>query len=289
MSRKRMLHPATPAPSAFFRGATLVATLAASALLSGCGSAVGFSIDGSSPGQPPPGYAYLTGNWQIDASNSPGKPTFSALAGFIAESGNGSGTDTLTSVFQIEDPAPCFAGQENLPMSGGVTGTAVSMDSFSDTGQMVHLKAAKDSTATQLTGTYVVGGGCSTGGSGTITGTRYAPLTGTYAGSVGDSSLAQTLSFSLTQASLANGGGYTPLSGTGTFAGFTCFTSGTLNPASSYVLGRSVHLTVNATDGENVTLTGTFDPAASAIAISSGQIAGGACSGSLGSSTLSHS
>ena len=258
----------------------LIAFLLCAGSLSGCGGTVGTSLGQNSS-------LVLTGNWQFTATDSSGAPAFSNFAGFINEPSNGAIPDgNLTAVFQLQ-PGSCYLGATTVPASGTVSGTGVSLSSFSINGQYLYVTSTSNSTNDQLTGTYQISGGCANGTTGTITGTRYAPLSGTYSGALGSSN--QTATLSLTQGLLGNGSGYSPVTGSATFAGFSCFTTGMLTANSGSVLGSSAQLTFTANDGETVTLTGTFDPTADAVMVTSGTISGGACSGSLGTGTLAKS
>lgn len=259
--------------------------LLCAALLSGCGGTVGTSLGRNSS-------LSLTGNWQLITTDTSGAPAFSSFAGFIDEATDGSGN--LTAVFQVQ-PGTCYLGATTVPASGttsvtaaGATSTtAVSLSSFSVNGQYIYITATANSTNDQLTGTYQISGGCANGTTGTLTGTRYAPLSGMYSGALGSSN--QTATLSLAQGALGNGSGYSPVTGSATFSGVRCFTTGTLTTNNGSAIGGAVQLTFTANDGETVAITGTFDPAADSITVTSGTISGGACSGSLGTGTLAQS
>ena len=140
----------------------------------------------------------------------------------------------------------------------------------------------------QLTGSYKDSGGCIGGSNGTVTGTRYAPLTGTYAGSIGTSTPAPTVSVTSTQGGQGTGSGTTQLTGNATFTGFTCFTKGSVSTPDSYVLGSQVVITLGTNDptGAQAILTGTFDSGATTITLTSVNVTGGSCSGNYGTATL---
>ena len=267
---------------------TLIAWSLLSVALSGfagCGSGI-HSLPGATTTPTPPGYVFMTGNWQMTVSNQTGHSTFSALAGFIDESSSGSGTSHNTNaVFQLV-PGNCFVGETVLPLYGSVDTQAVSFRSFSDYGQFVTISGTKDATATHFTGTFSVGGGCSNGGGGTLTGTKFAPVNGTYTGSLSTTGAAQAVTLHLTQAPEGNGKGYSLLDGTASFSGVSCFAAAAVDQSGSFVSGSSIRITLLATDGESILLNGSFDAAAESISISSGIISGGSCSGSVGSETF---
>ena len=258
-----------------------IVALLCSGLLSGCGGTIGSSLGQNSS-------LSLTGNWQLSIVDATGAAAFSNFAGFIDEATDGSGN--LTAVFQVQ-PGTCYLGATTVPASGAanLTGsgatstTAVSLNSFGVNGQYFNITSTSNSTNDQLTGTYQISGGCANGETGTVTGTRYAPLSGTYSGTLAASN---QVSLSLTQGALGNGSGYSPVTGSATFSGISCFTTGTLAANNGSVLGSSAQLTFTASDGETVAITGNFDPVADTIVVTSGAISGGSCSGTLGTGTL---
>lgn len=233
-----------------------------------------------------PSYPYLTGNWEFTLTPTQGPVPFATLAGFLDEEPDAASTkDILSTLTQIEQPTTCYLGATVLPLRGTVAGTAVNLFSFSFDGQYVSVNATKDATATSMTGTYNVALGCADGFAGTIAGTRYAPLSGSYSGAA--TFPAQKLAVALKQATLGNADGTTGVSGTATFTGISCFSTGNVTGT---VLGKTIHLRIvtNEAGGSQLALTGTFDPTATAIQASSLQVTGGSCAGSLGTATLSH-
>ncbi len=243
---------------------------------------------GSGGGGSNPGYVYLTGNWQIETTNTTAPVPFTSLGGFINEQGDNPGVDDLTTAALLAKPGDCYLGAPTIPLQGATQGDHLGLHSFSVNGQFVTISATKDATATHLTGTYTVSGGCANGAAGTISGTKYAPLTGTYAGPINGSSPAKTLQLTLSQYTTGTGDGVFLIGGSAVFNGFTCFTQGTMPSTSGSVSGSSATLTFNTNDmsGAQVVLTGTFDPAAKTLTLSSVQVTGGSCSGPVGGATL---
>src|SRR6266702_1058067 len=167
-----------------FRSIFFGLALSVIAGLTGCGTS-GYPGSASSGGSgSSAGYIYLTGNWQFQATTPSGPVPFTALAGFINEQGDKPGVDDLTTAAFQAQPSTCYLGAPVIPLQGSTQGTALGLRSFSVNGQYVTINATKDSTATHLNGTYKVDGGCASGASGTLSGTKYAPLTGTYSGSL---------------------------------------------------------------------------------------------------------
>ena len=273
--------------------ASICAVLAALCLiaLAGCGGTVAVANLGSSGTTTSPvDYTYITGNWEFQITPASGTTApFTTMAGFINEQGQSPGTfDESTAVFQIAPDAGCYAGATVVPMSGAVEGTVAKYGSFSVNGQYLSLNLAKDSTATHLTGTYRDSGGCVKGVNGTILGTRYVALTGSYVGNIDKSSPAISVTLNLTQGGQGTGSGVTEVIGNGSFVGFPCFSRGALQSPTSYVLGGAVTLTFATNDptGAQAILTGSFDQTAHTVSIDSIQVTGGSCSGTYGTATL---
>jgi hypothetical protein len=237
---------------------------------SGSGSGGGTAVD-------------VTGNWQIEFS--PPAP-ISSIAGYLSQQGQGANQFT-TAALQAQTSG-CFQDATTVPMTGETSGSDVNLASFAIDGQTLSINVQANADGNQFSGTYAIAGGCAGGTNGTVTGTEYLPLTGTFSGPVTGSSPAVTLSLSLSQYAAGTGLGTFPLSGSATFNGISCFSQGTLAAESGSVIGENVTMefTTNDTQGAQVQMTGTIDPAASTLTLSSLQINGGSCSGTLGSATL---
>lgn len=269
----------------------LTFALAGSAILSlaGCGGTVSVPSGTSTP--PPVDYQYLTGNWQFQVTPATGTTApFSAMAGFINEQGQDPGTfDESTAVLQVVPNTGCYTGAATvIPMSGNVQGTTAKYSSFSVNGQYLSITMTRDTPGTSLTGTYSDTGGCVKGNSGTVTGTKYASLTGNYTGTITGTSPAIGMTLTTSQGGQGTGNGVTEVGGSGVFTGFTCFTKGSLQVPASYVLGASTVLTFTTNDptGAQAIVTGTFDQAAETITVSSFEVTSGSCAGSYGAASL---
>lgn len=271
-----------------FAGAAIA--LSFSLALIGCGGTVAVPGGGGSTPTPVPGYIFLTGNWQFQITPDAGTTApFTTMAGFINEQGQNPGNfDESTAVFQIQPATGCYDNAPVIPLSGNVQGTVAKYSGFSVNGQYFNLTMTRNTAGDQLTGTYKDSGGCVKGVTGTVTGTKYTALTGTYAGPIGANTPAPTVSLTTTQGGQGTGDGVTEVGGNATFTGFTCFTKGSLSVGDSYVLGSAVVLTVNTNDPTHAQaiLTGTFDSGATTVAITSVQVTSGSCSGNYGASNL---
>lgn len=208
------------------------------------------------------------------------------MAGYLSQQGEGDNQFT-TAALQAQTSG-CFEDATTIPMYGTTTGMDVNLASFAIEGQTLSVNVQANSGGNQFSGNYSIAGGCAGGVSGTVTGIEYASLSGTFAGSVTGSNPAVTLSLALTQDTEGTGLGTFPLSGSATFTGISCFSEGTLAAEDGSVIGDTVNMdfTTNDSEGAEVQMIGTIDTAASTLTLSSIQINGGSCSGSLGSATL---
>lgn len=229
----------------------------------------------------------LTGNWVLQTTPNAGTTPFTSLSGFMnQETQNYGVSNTVTAALEAQ-PSTCYLGADLIPLQGNVTGTTLGLRSFDVNGQYLSIKGTSDSTGTHLTGTYTISGGCANRAAGTFTGTRYAIFKGTYAGSVAGGT-GRSLQITVAQNTLGTGSGNFFVSGSAAFTGFTCFTTGTMASSVGSIIGNAVQLdfTTNDVNGSHVLLSGTIDPTASALTVTSGQVTGGNCSGSLGTATL---
>ena len=232
-------------------------------------------------------YANITGNWQIDATPSGAATPFTALSGNLYEINVNAVAHQTTAALLVQSTG-CFADAGTVPLKGNVEQPKLSLTSFNVNGQILTLSATKDKAGKTFSGTYSIKGGCADGNTGTITGTKYSDLTGTFGGALaGDST--KTVKLSLAQAALGTSGGTSLLTGSGTFTGFPCLTQERVEIGdSSHVSGSSVSLLLTApgSSSTQVILLGTFLPDASSIDLASIQISGGSCAGTYGSLTL---
>ena len=251
---------------------------------SGSGSGSG---GGTPPTNPGKGYIYLTGNWEIQATATTGTAPFTSLAGFINEQGQNPGVDDVTTAALQAQPSSCYANATSIPMQGNTEAANISLLSFPVNGQVMTIKGKKDATSTHFSAAYSISGGCANGAAGTLAGTQYAALTGTYSGAI-TSDAAQTLQLNLTQFTQGTGDGVFLVSGSAAFTGFSCFTKGTLASQDGAVIGSGVNLTFATNDsaGAQAVMTGTIDAAADTLTLSSITVKGGSCPGSLGAATL---
>ncbi len=238
---------------------------------------------------PPPGSGSLTGNWQITATTTSGAPPFSALTGSFLEGTPGTtGQTPLFAILQAVNPNSCFIGLTTVPLEGTLTGSSLSLLSLSDSGQYVNISGTSGSTQNTFTGNFSISDGCANGVKGSLSGTKIAPLSGTYSGPWTLGSGGNPLTLTLSQDSSADGLGYFHLQGSAAFTGLTCFTSGTLESSVSTISGQEVQMTftTNEMNPSMVTMSGSLDPAAMTLTLTSIQVISGSCSGDSGTASL---
>ena len=222
------------------------------------------------------------------ATPTSGTAPFVLLSGYFSESAHTAGqSDYLTLSVKVQSNT-CFSDSPNLQFEGTADETGLGISSFPVNDQVLSVSATKDSTATHLSGSYRVTGGCADGETGTINGTKYSGLTGLYAGPVTGVAGGGNIQIAVTQDPKGTADGLFFVTGKATFQGFPCFTAGTLSVPYGEVSGSSESLAfqTNETGGSQVILNGTFNAAASALSLTSINVLGGNCSGSFGAAQL---
>jgi len=229
-------------------------------------------------------FSNFTGNWVLQFTATSGATEFTQLSGFINDVGGSQHWATAALQGTLSD---CLASQSFIPWYGNINSDSMKLYSFLITGEALTITANANSTFTQLTGTYTLGGPCADGATGNVVGTRYASLTGTYSGSL-SSNAGQNLQLDLKQNTVATGNGTFFVTGTAKLQGFNCFTSATIASYAGTVVGSDVQLqfTTNESPSSTLTLSGSIDPTADTLTANSIQVGGGQCSGSLGGASL---
>jgi len=231
----------------------------------------------------------VSGNWQISFTPTSGSALFPDASGYIKEDITDNGASKFTTAELTEtSSAECFVGGNAIFATGTIKGTEMTLDSASVNGQSVEIYSTLNASSTQFTGTYQVAGGCANGSAGSVSGTEYAPLTGTYSGSVTGSNPAQTIQLQLTQNGEGNGNGDFLVAGTLLATGFSCFNSGTITVPNGFVSGSSAQLDIVTNDASDaqLILKGNLDQAAGTLTLSTINVTSGACAGLYGTATL---
>ncbi len=256
-----------------------LACLCLASSLIGCGSG-GTPVDPPSPtGTATPGNT--SGNWQGQLTAAANTKSLGTFSGSIDQSGGQTSSGQFTTaVFRLH--SSCFVSAPAVPSQGFVNGAAFVLNSFGVESQYLDLTGTTTNAGGSIAGNYNIYGGCADGSQGSFTMVRYSPFTGSYVGSAG-------WTITSTQASSADGSGAFPLSVTGTFPGFTCFTQGTAMPSDMpSISGANIDILFTTDDrsGGQLHMTGSISPDASQVLSYSYSVLGGNCSGQTGSGSL---
>ena len=263
-------------------GAAVSAVLAAA--IAGCG---GQSM--SSPS------ANITGNWEFTAMATSGTtdavPVSVSLPVFLtSNNGSVSGNVVLPPATALFCVASCCGGLLS-EMDPSLTGTVdakgdLTLGSTGPMGSPVFSMSGVVNGAAMSGGSFSLTGAC--GAQGTIAGTEYPAIDGTYTGSVASQNLGQnfTVTLVLNQSIGPNSSGFLGLTGTLSLSGYSCLTSTALQVSTSFV-GNSFGGELNITAKEAFGYTGTLSADGKTIALTYGLAgAGGSCNADYGKGTL---
>jgi hypothetical protein len=222
-----------------------------------------------------------TGNWYIQATsqvilNASLIPQF---AGTLTQTDS-----TISGVLHVSNSS-CFDWASDIPVAGTMSGNTVTLTANSVAGENITITGAANSAG--ITGSYSISGGCADGDYGTIAAVLVPPASGNWSGTYTSNGTSQPATGTFAQ-DVPNADGFSPLSGTITFSGSPCFTSGTLEAGQSWSLGNIVQAVVAMSDGSQLTLNGFITDASTnannmTVNIS---ISGGSCAGQSGSVTF---
>ncbi len=231
----------------------------------------------------------VSGNWEFVFTPAAGTPALTGATGSLDQAAAAGAQGAFTTAVLLVT-APCYADAPQVPIQGFAAGSALTLNSFGVSGQFLNLTTTIAGGGGTLSGTYAVTNGCAAGAKGSVTGVRFAPLTGTYAG---PTSGGGTLSLALTQATVPAGDGTFLLGGRMTATGFTCFADGaTVVPATGGADGSlsgptaAVAFVTDEAAGSRLSVAGTFDTAAKTLTVTRYVVQGGACDGQAGTAVL---
>jgi|ERR1700761_1199624 len=259
------------------RGRPLCTLVAFLFFLSGCGS------NSSSSKNATPA---MNGNWEIKAVSQTTGTTYLGGAN-LSTTGN-----TITGILHFTN-MPCGFTVNGYMYDTPVTGTISSNGklelSTTDINGLTLNISGIWSSGVISNGTYTVSGACEyeNGDHGSLTGFPVPPLSGTYTGSFQSSSgVPVRATMVLSQSSFSSDGIYS-LTGTATFDGSPCFSTGTIDVnAYDFLVGGSVQFPIvtsngallfqgQVTDGTGNTITGQYE------------VTEGSCAGDVGSGSAS--
>lgn len=256
----------------------LVALATLCAALSACGG--GGSSNGSSQSTTS---APVTGNWQISVNSTAFPGTPGVLVGNLTSSGT-----AVSGVFHISGSS-CYDFSTDVPMSGSINGSAVTLTSAPVSSQVISTTLTASPDGSSISGKYSIAGGCATGDQGTVSGVRVPSFSGTWTGTFTSSSgQAISASATLTQGT-AGADGLIPITGSVQFTNSSCFSSGNLT--STVAIGGFMAGSITTAEGGgaqgNLDVNGQLnDPATGRTLALDYQDTVGVCAGDSGSGTL---
>jgi len=241
----------------------------------GCGG----SAAGTVPVNPPATYLNLLGNWNFLFSPSNTLEASFVVGGYLTNS-NGAVTGTLH-VYG----SSCYPVTQDIPVTGTLTtAREISLTSGAVSGQTLSMSGTAADNA--IAGSYAITGGCAAENGGSIAGTVVPPFTDTYSGIFGSvSGVSIGFSVTTTQSGPYSDGEYN-VTGSATFTGSPCFSSGTI--ASSTIFGDYIDVTIDANNNGVMQFSGLADVyGASGTAINGTyRVTGGTCAGDYGAGTI---
>lgn len=182
------------------------------------------------------------GNWSIAAKSTNSANSF-LVGGKLTQSGNGvSGSMYITGA----DPGCNINPAQAVAITGTVNGSNIALSSAAVSGQVITIAAS--GSGSSFTGTYSIAGGNCGGDQGKITANAVLSITGTWVGTVVVLGSNATMSVALTEATTPSADGTFALTGTVSYTGNTCYSTGTI-AAASRTFGLNAPLTANVGDG----------------------------------------
>lgn len=257
----------------------------------GCGGSSWHSL----PAQPNP--TGITGNWEFTASETSGtmpSPVAVPLGVYLsASNGSVTGSAVPQSAFSTACQGGCCGGPFAL-FNSSLTGTLgangqLTLSSTVPGGGPVFTMSAIVNGESLSNGSFTLTGTCAV--QGTITGTAYPPLNGTYGGTMTskDTGDSFTITTTLQQGTAVNARGFLNVNGTATLQGNACMSSATAAmplEQNSGVLGNVFGVTMDAPQGgATLALAGSLSQDGKTITASY-TIGGGGCVLDYGTGTL---
>lgn len=242
------------------------------------------------PPNPPPTPANITGNWELAATPSSGWQASIAVyltsnAGSVSGIANGpAATDNVCIANGCcGSPIGVF---NNVALIGTVDADGNLKLSTPAGGNPVFAMTGTTSGSTISNGSFMLSGTCTTQGA--IAGTEYAPLDGTYAGTVTsqDTGKSYAVTTTLDQGSVPNSSGYLDLTGLVSVSGYPCISSGS-TPISSTFLGDEFFAGANPSPNGTLGWSGILSSDGKTLGVDYGfTLSGSPCNDDYGTGTL---
>jgi hypothetical protein len=232
--------------------------------LTGCVANAPISV--SDPPGPP---ANITGNWQFTASPS-GSGGIPIAAYLAATNGAVSGSAVVESAFPQDCSSNGCCGGPFAEFNGSLNGTIdaegnLKLGSAVPNGGPVFTMAGTVNSGTLAKGSFNLTGSGSCAAQGTMAGTEYPALNGTYSGKLTSQTTGQSFTISATfnQTGTLNSRGFFDVNGTANLSGYPCATSASVATPldlNSGFLGNNFAVTMNAVPGGTLILSGALSP-----------------------------
>jgi hypothetical protein len=219
------------------------------------------------------------GNWVFAGTSSAFTDTYVYIGGNLMQSGR------QVSATMHVDSVDCFDLLTDVEFSGEMNGSSVTMTSNTISGQVITVTLS--GTESALTGNYNISGGCANGDHGTVAAVNVPAITGAWSGTITRSDNSTfTTAGTLTEGPADVHGLFT-LSGSLSFTGSSCFSSGNVD-AGSFIAGDLVYVALTPNTGGVVEFAAYLDDASTGKSMQGVyQVTGGACPGESGNIAIS--
>src|SRR4051812_847260 len=203
----------------------------------GCGG----SSSGGGGGGGSQNASITSGNWYVEATSQVSAGQKSYLVGGLVQTGT-----TISGTTHIDNSNCYDLFNDDVPFTGTVSGSNVTLTSASVTGQVIKVTGWITSASTG-TGTYTITGGCANVDHGNITAMHVPAISGTWKATEVSGSTTITTTVNITQQATSSPDGSFPLTGTVTFTNSACAPTGTIDPM-SFTAGDIVAVALNTNE-----------------------------------------
>ncbi len=242
-------------------------------LAPGCGGKSG----GTGSTTSTPTYPSITGNWSLAASSQVTSQTF-LMGGYLTNTDG-----TVSGTLHILN-SPCYSLTEDVPFTGTITTAGAFSATSTQIASQTITVSGTISGSTLSSGTYSITGGCANGDKGTVTGYIVPPFTNTYTGTFVSGLTSVGVSVTTSQSGPTSDGIY-QVTGSATFTGSPCFSSGTIT--ASEIAGGYMEVTISTPNGGTLEFAGEITNSSGKTITVTYEVTAGTCAGNSGSGSLS--
>ena len=207
---------------------------------------------------PIPGSSSITGNWEltVTSTQTPYTGDTMPIGIYLTTTGN-----TVSGTASISVPCPAFGcAWPTVTINRQLSGTIDADDNLvltsTQSTNMVFTLTAKNTGKSLENGTYTLSNGGAIVDQGTVTGSWFPPLNGTYSGTVISSISGQSIGVTTTlnESTNLNSRGYLDVTGSANITGESCFNAATMTGLadSSGMVGNSFVVTLVATNNPSI-------------------------------------